>query len=326
MKFTIFSFQERQYKKITFMCTLLATVTGIFIYCHSLSSNDPSIGLISFIVSIAYALALFALGLYYAAQNSKIENRFFAIKDHYVSLCNLQGLFSSERLAKCNYDDLKSFVLFHKVFTARVESVDSAIIKGDCFIYKKRYLEHETAFLTTHDKLLSKINQAVLEIIDKRQLSTKVPYPQIHKIEEFIPTPTNWIAGYLELTEEQSKLFAEFHSQFLKDNKATIKKVDKELLYVTSKNRSIGKKVNAYRSRIESIYGQRLQREIERDILVGDTLSNMDKMLQKIINQTSNVDSNNEEIENAISDVKQEVLALSTILTEHSANFETRID
>lgn len=159
MKFTIFSFQEKHYKKITAGCTAAITGIGIYLYIDSLNSLNPNANLISFVVSIAYALALFILGLYLSSQSSKIQNRFWIVKEYYTSLCSLQVFFCNKQLTKYNYSDIQSFILFHQSFTGHAtKEFDNPLIKNNCFTYTSKYLKHEKAFLSTYSILLQQIN------------------------------------------------------------------------------------------------------------------------------------------------------------------------
>ncbi|RXI40165.1 hypothetical protein DP129_05515 [Clostridium tetani] len=326
MKFAIFSFQEKHYKKITFACTVLITFFSILLYLYSLKTQDPNTNLISFVVSIVYALALFVLGLYLSAQGTRVENRFLAIKEHYSSLCRLQELFSCERLAKQTYNDIKSFIIFHQIFTARTENIDKPFINGGFFTYKSRYLKHEEAFLSTHSELLAKINRSVNDFIEQNSVSKKVPYPHIDKIEDFILNYNGWIEQHLHLAEPQMQLFSDFQSRFLKEQKVLIRKLKKETAYLISKNQGIGKTISDYRSKIEAIYGQKLHREIEREALINNSLSDINSLLQKIITQTSDIDLNGENILNSVSNINEAMSELSALISNQDSSVENIID
>lgn len=326
MNLVIFSFQEKHYKKIAFACVVLTTSISIFLYLYSLKIQDPNTNLISFVVSIVYALALFVLGLYLSAQSTRVENRFLANKNHYISLCKLQQLFSCERLAKQNYDDVKSFVIFHQIFTARTTNDDKPFINGDFFTYTPRYLKHEEAFLSTHSELLAKISKSVNDFIEQNSVSKKVPYPNIHKIEDFISNYNDWIKQHLNLTEPEIQLFADFHTQFLKEQKILIRKLKAETAYLVSTNQKIGKAISNYRIKIESVYGQKLHKEIERDSLINTSLSDINSSLQKIITQTSGIGSNDVDIVNSISNVKEAMLELSVLISNQDSSLENILD
>lgn len=323
MKFNIFSFQEKHYKKIGLVCTLLFTYIGIYTYLHSLKIQATNNNLISFVVSIVYALVLFILGLYLSVQSTRVENRFLVVKDYYISLCRLQELFSGKILAKDSYYDIHSFVSFHQLFTARTENNDKPIIKGDFFRYKTNYLKGEEKFLSTYSELLNQINKSVGDYIEQNSISKRVPYPHVHKIEDFIYNHKYWIERHLNLTGHQIQSFNDFQEQFLKDKKYLIKKIKKETTFLILKNQKIGKKIKSYRNRIEAVYGYKLHREIERDDLIKNSLYDINSLLKKIISQTSSFNSDDIGM---VSKLKEEISELSILIANQGSSLETIID
>lgn len=316
MKFTIFSFQERHYKKIAVACTVLITVISISVYFCSLKVQDTNSNLISFIVSIAYALALFVLGLYLSTQSARLENRFLAIKEQYLSLCNFQGLFSSECIAKENFNDLKSFVIFHQLFTARSdeEKVDKPFINGDFYTYKSRYLKCEKNFQSVHDELITKISKSVNTFIEENGIVKKVPYPHVNSIEDFFSNFHAWVEQHFEPNKPQMQLLSDFQVQFLREQRSLIGTLTKKAKYLIAKNKKIRKKISDNKNKIEAIYGQKLHREIERESLISNAMSNIDSLLQKISTQTENLYSNDEDMQLAVADIRQAISGLSVLI------------
>lgn len=124
MEFRVLTFQERYYKWILAFLTLIATIASVLLYIQTSNANDGRLDAIAFFISIFYALILFAFGIYLSAMNTRIEEEFFAKRKCYMEICNLYSLFCVYNDKVINYENTRSFIISHKVFTARAEGMD----------------------------------------------------------------------------------------------------------------------------------------------------------------------------------------------------------
>lgn len=322
MKFNIFSFQEQYYKKIAAVCTIFITGIGILSYLSSLESQNPNANLISFVVSIVYALALFILGLYLSSQSSRIQNRFWVVKEYYVSLCSLQSIFYHKQLSMHDYSDIQSFILFHQGFTGRAEKFENSYIKNNCFTYTSNYLKHEKKFLSTYNELLLQVNKQLNDYITKNDLPKKVPYPNINKIENFILGFDFWLENNLNLYDLNEQHIKEMHSQILKEYKPLFTSLKRESLYIVLTNYIIGKKIRSYRNQIETIYGQKLHQELKQDELFNKTIIDINNSFQEITNHIATTESNDIELLDSISVIKDEMSTLFQLLSVQKDEIE----
>ena len=300
MKFNVFSFIELRFTAIVTFIVALITIASCR-YFFVVENKDTT-----FIVGIVYALLLFIIGLYITHMNNRVNNMFYCRKQYYQTLLKLDSLFSRVNYSAHNYDEKYSFILFHQLFTGRVEKYEENIyIKSDCFVYMKKYLDVEEKYSDEYSRLKQLFNNNVIEYINRNRLVKKVPNPSISNLYKFVIHTTEWIDEYLDINEEQKKPLINYITDMIVAEKH-LKNIKKYRNSLNQKDNKILSEIRKIKNRLEQIYGDRLSEEIEKDNTFRNGLISLDSLITDIINNMITIDSINE-IQTDIRDLQHNI-------------------
>lgn len=90
MKFTLFSFLEKYYKKIIFIASIL--ITGFFIGIYRYIPASLDFEFIIYSLGIAYAFMFFLIGIFQTVITSSFERRYPLFKEQYVEFKELRTM------------------------------------------------------------------------------------------------------------------------------------------------------------------------------------------------------------------------------------------
>jgi len=148
MKFYIFSKHERFYKIIAFSLVFIVTIACIYLYINlnnTLKSNELNI--LTFVLSLFYALLLFIIGIYLTTMQNKIGNLFYRRKQQYRYLKDLRSSYSGKFTLDADAKTLHHTIIFLQVLTGRTDLDKKAPIPQDGFEFTNKYLKLEKTFL-----------------------------------------------------------------------------------------------------------------------------------------------------------------------------------
>ncbi|KLU53417.1 hypothetical protein EL84_14070 [Paenibacillus sp. VT-400] len=160
MKFYIFSKHERFYKVIAFSLVFIVTIACIYFYINlnnTLKSNELNI--LTFVLSLFYALLLFIIGIYLTAMQNKSGNLFYRRKQQYRYLKSLRLSYSGKFTLDVDAKTLHHTIIFLQILTGRIDSDKKVPIPQDGFEFTNKYLKLEKTFLeyrASLDKIDSK--------------------------------------------------------------------------------------------------------------------------------------------------------------------------
>lgn len=306
MKFKVFGFHKRMYKWIAFVSVVLITIVCVTYYLLLKSYNatdkekiktEPSEGSFlehfliefqdsSFILSVVYALFLFIVGLYLTSMSTKVQNLYYRRKEQYKNLKKLNEILSVEKSTDISDKNIRSIIIMHQGFTGRIsDQKGRSYIQQEGFNYTKKFLKLEKDILLQHGSLVEIINLKLNKYIDCYGLNKKHRNIFITDLDIFLNETDSWINDRLELTENQLILFNQYikkvillcSRQIRNNNKRKIK-FNKIMLRSNRKNKSII-------SRIEDVYGARLQNDImfEDNLIIN--LSELENLIKAIDNK-----------------------------------------
>ncbi|MGG4107955.1 hypothetical protein AAXB25_29105 [Paenibacillus lautus] len=148
MQFYIFSKHERFYKVIAFSLVFIVTIACIYLYIslnNTLKSNELNI--LTFVLSLFYALLLFIIGIYLTTMQNKTGNLLYRRKQQYRYLKGLLSSYSGKFTVDVDTKTLYSTIVFLQVLTGRTDSDKKAPIPQDGFEFTDKYLKLEKSFL-----------------------------------------------------------------------------------------------------------------------------------------------------------------------------------
>lgn len=318
MEFQVLTFQEKYYKWIIAFLTLIVTIASILGYIHTSNTNDGRVDAIAFLISILYALTLFAFGIYLSAMNARIEEEFFAKRKCYIEICKLYSLFHTYNDKVINYENTRSFIISHKVFTARAEGMEpkDAYIKSDCYSLKQTYLKREQSFEQAYDHLMQNFRTTVLEYAANQNFKSTVRCPQISDLDKFILESSGWLRENYAVTEGQTDEFQIFIENLFKRTKRVRFLLWFNKIALAHLNKKITQKILKYKKKLETLYGQKLLESIIQDdqqnsiLIMLDTLSTTTKRMYEDISDIRNaIDSIEKDTDHKLSELA-DMLAL----------------
>lgn len=328
MKIKVFSFQERHYKILASIFIILVTAASVYFFIRNAKTSEQNTEITTFLISIAYALLLFIIGLYISTTKEKLDNKFFVAKDHYVTISRLDALFTSRKNEICNYENTRKFIISHQVFTARADGMEEkdAYIKSTCYAYRQAYLKCELSFQQTYDDLLQKIRNAVSNYTETHGITKKVPYPHVSNIDNFISNYSAWFSEYFSASDEQVQSFCEFSNELLKTHKRLRLRLWLQKTVIVQWNQRISRKIDACKSNLESVYGQKLVDTLDSEYRLEHILSNLESILRTITQQDESISSMNDSIGKLFDDVEEKISQLSEMLSSESEKLDLVLD
>ena len=328
MKLKVFSFQERHYKKLVAFFVVLVTAVSVYFSINYTKNNEQSVGFVTFLVSIAYALFLFIVGLYISTIKGKLDNKFFVAKDHYVTISKLNGLFSSPKNEICNYENTRLFIISHQAFTSRIDGMEEgkAYIKPTCFSNRQIYLKCEFAFLQTYDDFFKKIRNTVSDYTETHEITKKVPYPHISNIDRFISNYSAWFSEHFTASDEQVQNFCEFTNELLQSNKGLRLRLWLQKSAIAKWNQIISKKIKARKGDLESIYGQKLVDALDSEYQLKHIMNALESMLSAIKQQEEDISDISNSIGELHDSIDEKISQISEMLTVESEKLDSVLD
>lgn len=320
MNFRIFKIWEIIYKKVIITLIGVFTIWGIDWY---LNLNDKSD---TFIISTLYALFLFLIGIYINYMEDKIDDKFYERKDYYLVLLRLKDIFNSMSLDKCLEKDVIRAIISFKVFTNRADGMkDKGIqpyIPEKGFKFKYNELNIEDKFIRKRNNLLDRLNNNVMDYINKNSIATTVPYPHIDNLDFNIK---EWCSKYCKLGDDKLKnmetyvygLFSEFQDD-MDELHLLMQKITK--LYCFYR-----KKVALNIKRIENTYGKRLEYEFYKENQYVYEISSIRDIVQQI-HDTMCSNDENEELSNDITELREDISSLYERIESLEDNLINEID
>lgn len=304
MEFRVLTFQEKYYKWIIAFLTLIVTIASIVGYIHTSNTDDERVDAIAFLISILYALILFAFGIYLSAMNTRIEEKFFAKRKCYIEICKLYVLFHTYHDKVINYENTRSFIINHKILTARAEGMEpkDACIKSDCYSLKQTYLKCEQSFEQVYNHLMRNFRTAVSEYADKQNLKSTVRCPQISDLDKFILESSGWLRENYVVTEDQTDEFQIFIENLFKHTKRVRFQLWLNKIALAHLNKKITQKILKYKKKLDTIYGQKLSESISQE----DQQNSILRMLDTLSATTKRMYENISYIRNAINSIEKD--------------------
>jgi len=309
MELKIFKAHELLYKLIAFSVVFLSTEACIILYINTNTTN----GINTFIISIAYALTLFIVGLYVNHMKSQTQNLFYLRKTQYEDLSKLNAIFST-KLSKpaSDYDSMYEFIFFHKSFTGRFKNDNHCWINQKYYYYRKDYLILEEKFLDLYKEIKKRLNDKIsiyLKDCNTEDISKNIYVMDISKI---LRDNSEWAKEYLVLTGNELEDFNTFLNNLLHSmNKElySIKHITKKLI---RQNLIFKSKIQWAINKVQKDYGEKLEKELEKDNQYNQILSSFNdiKSLIDDINYSMLTKNFSDEIDYELSVIKESLKIL----------------
>lgn len=283
MNFKVFGFHERLHKLFATISVVSITFGCVAYYLLLKRYNAGKVSpenffenfLIefqdsSFILSVVYALFLFIVGLYLTSMSTKLQNLYYRRKEQYKNLIRLNEVLSAEKVTDISDDKIMSSIIIHQSFTGRnIEKKRKPYILQDGFSYSSKFLELEESILLQRRTIVEIYNLKVNKYIDCYGLSKKHLNIFISDLDKFLVEVDNWIDNNLEVAETQRTSFKNYLGKVIQASSRDRRKHKKSKVKYKKIILKSKRKVNGLISKIESVYGARLQ----NDLMFEDNLT-----------------------------------------------------
>lgn len=325
MTFKVFGFHERFHKWLAFMSVVLITIGCVTYYLllkafnttfqekinlEPLKDNFSGYFLIefqdsSFILSVVYALFLFVVGLYLTSMSTKVQNLYYRRKDQYKNLKRLNEVLSVEKMNDLSDQSITSVIIMHRGFTGRLsDQKQRPYIQQDGFSYSARYLKLEESILIGQRSLIEVFNLKLNKYIDCCGFNKKQRNIFVTDLDKFLINTDTWINDRLDLTESQLNLFKQYIDNIVKMCSKQMKKYTKSKVKFKKIMLRSQRKNKGIISRIEDVYGARLQ----NDILFEDNLTHNLYELENLIKAVDNKILTYDDLQELFSEQNSELL------------------
>ncbi|WP_096271317.1 hypothetical protein [Paucisalibacillus globulus] len=292
MKFRIFTIQEYIYKWLSSIIVLLFTVGSIVLFLYSKNINaDTNVNtaekisllntdLLTFLISIGYALLLFLVNIYITSISTTTQNMFYRRKEQYVNLRELASVYKEKERSDRR---LHSFIFMTQGLTGRTGKKElKPIIKLEGFHFTNKYESLENSFIDQQSELKSEWDDRVRNYIQSRKLKTKFMNVHIFDLAEFLNDIDGWTSKNLELNLDQSKQFNNFISRLKREYKENFKKYEKTKRQLNREITKIHNRANSQVQRLERVYGERLSDSINSEYNLVNNLQVLERLIQEL--------------------------------------------
>ncbi len=197
MKFYIFSFWEKENKRIMCFFVSLLTIALVIAFCV-INRGEAIYEQFVFIAPIVYSLLLFFVGIILDKSKNKVDEKLYEREKYFLTLVELRSLTNStiNKLTKDDISDIKSKIILFQIMTGRDEETIRNIAKGN---KSPHFYVQENGFVYT-TKMLT-LESAALSYIDGNDNSkVQISGKPIQKLFRYYKKQCNKLEkNYLEL-------------------------------------------------------------------------------------------------------------------------------
>ncbi len=304
MKFKNVSFIERNYRKLSFLLVVLATIGCCVWFVLGKESSA-----VSFYAPIAYALALYLIGAFSQAISSKISNSFFEKLGLYQNFKKVEESFNSfDKLYNNDIKHIGCTIHTLRILTGRTEDKkanEKPYIKHLGITYDNDYLETEQLFLKTYNEIRTCLDERLRSFITTKNIKSKKQ--NINIDENVLFEPDLWCKETFEdgkcVLNEIYAIFSEKSDSFEKMQDA----IEKICKYYVESSCECKKAI----AQIEKLYGNKLADYLEQekwhysDIeyirgTVSEAESNLSKQIEALQEDLDSLSNDCNEMKSAV--------------------------
>ncbi len=319
MEFNIINTWELIYKRIIFIFILLISILSICWYFKSVDTQKSDT---AYIVSILYALFLFLIGIYDSYMKNKIDEKFYERRNYYLNLLKIKDLFNTINFENYSDEEVFEAIIWFKGFTSRADGMQNVqpYILQQGFKFDDEELTIEDEFIVSRQKLIEKLNNGIMQYIDKNSISKKCPYPKLDKVYFSVE---EWCIKYTNLNGRGLKNMEDHIYRLFLESQKELDEFEIIMQKVLETYKSYKKKVEWNTKTIENTYGPKLKYEF----LQEDRLVNEIKSIRILIEGIQMNMCSNGDLSEFISEVKGDIQSVyeRVLLFENNLGDEIHI-
>lgn len=286
MRFTATKWIERNYKAVSALMVVLATVSCCIVF---LLFDKNSVA--SFLISMLYALVLYIVGVFTSTMSERVVSSLHKKAQVYINLKRINELFDSFEYhvtltetdtIKDGIETLYSNIIFFNSFTGHINDTsidDNPYIKNLGVIFDQDFLRTQKRFFEMSKSIVADVNDKLQDYIKANDVKTKVPYP--HFDLKHISNPNLWCTEYVDgdcrdILELIYDIYEQYEQKF---------EVLRNLMIFI--NNSFGEyKIECKKgiSQLERMYGQKLTDFLEEEKLHFEDVEYIKRIIENAEN------------------------------------------
>lgn len=259
MKFRSTSWLERNYKTITALSVVIATI--VCSLCFLLKPSDNNI---TFFTPIAYALLLYLAGVFSNSISSQILSSLPEKAEIYKNLKKVEELLNSVNKKEENgLEEIRDAIIWVRLFTGRLgkEEIDSKpyIRKNLGFSVDKDYVIIEQEYCDTYDTLQKSVETAVRKYVQENNIQSKTPYFIVN--EKAVFEPAQWCKN----TFDDYKGVLEVIYNSFEENRKSVDLLENLIVKIGTCFERFQSQCKESLKQIESLFGRKLTDYLEQE-------------------------------------------------------------